>query len=392
MIESAEPAELDWLLGSDAARWLDEVAAADGCDLATLAALRKSLSPSRAALIVEQAQLRRKAHDKFASARRMFFTPIGLAQATDDAVAAYKARRFSGRSVVDLCCGIGGDLAALAALGAAVGVEQHPVTARLAQVNAAARVLVQSAESTDLSACDAWHIDPDRRATAARSTKIELAEPSPEVIEAMRQRSSNGAVKLAPAAEVPPTWADGAVREWITHRRECRQQVVWWGDLAEQPGLHRATRIDRDGRAHHYDGRPNLPANVAESIRRYVIDPDPSVIAAGLVGDVAGRHQLSAVAPRSAWLTGDSPPRDELLAVYEVHDVLPYDVRRLRRHARERNWGQLEIKVRGVKLDPEDVRGQLKTSGDVAVTLMVARVAGRVTVVVARPDAKRTSS
>jgi hypothetical protein len=233
----------------------------------------------------------------------------------------------------------------------------------------------------------AWHIDPDRRAHAARTTKIELAEPPPEAIDAIRRRLSNGAVKLAPAADVPAEWSQSAEREWITHRRECRQQVVWWGALAEYPGRHRATRIERDGRVHTYNGRPNMSAQVAAGIGRYIVDPDPSVIAARLIGDAADRFALAAIAPASAWLTGDFPPTDPLFTPFAVHDVLPYDLRRLRQYARERRWGPLEIKVRGVKLDPEEIRSNVKTSGEDPVTLLVARVQGRVTVVVARREA-----
>ena len=41
----------------------------------------------------------------------MFFTSVGLEQATDFVTATYKAQRFSiGGRYVDLCCGLGGDL------------------------------------------------------------------------------------------------------------------------------------------------------------------------------------------------------------------------------------------------------------------------------------------
>jgi hypothetical protein len=126
---------------------------------------------------------------------------------------------------------------------------------------------------------------------------------------------------------------------------------------------------------------------VAAAIGRYIVDPDPSVIAARLIGDAAHRFAMAAIAPASAWLTGDLPPTDPLFTPFAVQDVLPYDVRRLRRHARERRWGPLEIKVRGIKLDPEKVRRDVKTSGDDPVTLLVARVQGQVTVVVARREA-----
>ena len=81
----------------------------------------------------------RRAREKFSQAERMFFTRKGLEQATDEQFAAYKASRFSdaGR-VADLCCGIGGDLLALAAAAAAVAFDLDPVACLLAEANAAA--------------------------------------------------------------------------------------------------------------------------------------------------------------------------------------------------------------------------------------------------------------
>ncbi len=58
----------------------------------------------------------------------MFFTQRGLEQATDEIVAAYKARRFRGREgIYDLCTGVGGDLLALANLGEATGFDRDPI-------------------------------------------------------------------------------------------------------------------------------------------------------------------------------------------------------------------------------------------------------------------------
>ena len=60
----------------------------------------------------------------------MFFTRLGLEQATDAWVARYKATRFpAGQLLADLCCGIGGDLMALSERGPTRGVDRDPVAA-----------------------------------------------------------------------------------------------------------------------------------------------------------------------------------------------------------------------------------------------------------------------
>jgi len=75
----------------------------------------------------------------------MWFTSDGLEQATHPAVAAHRAARLarhlaSGAAVVDLCCGIGSDLAAAAQVGLrATGVELDPLTAAMAAATWATR-------------------------------------------------------------------------------------------------------------------------------------------------------------------------------------------------------------------------------------------------------------
>ena len=46
--------------------------------------------------------------------------------------------------------------------------------------------------------------------------------------------------------------------------------------------------------------------------------------------------------------------------------------------------GQLEIKKRGVDIDPEKLRRELKLRGDNAATLLITRVAGRPTAILAQ--------
>src|SRR5690348_1585681 len=94
---------------ADAASWYDD------CDPLTLSYRLRSLAPdatpSQLAAIASQVALRRRATTKFGeSAARMYFTQIGLEQATHPAVAIHRAARAttSGPSnCVDLGCGIG---------------------------------------------------------------------------------------------------------------------------------------------------------------------------------------------------------------------------------------------------------------------------------------------
>jgi len=384
-ILDADLDDVEWLLSAEARVWIGEIACAKENGLAAATALRKGLSAGRARLVMEQACLRRKALEKFSSAQRMFFTPLGLQQATDEAVARHKARRFgAARNVVDLCCGIGGDLVGLTARGPAVGVERHPIVARLAEANARTSVRAADAESIDPSEFDAWHIDPDRRAHGVRTTHIELYEPGQTAIDRFLRASPTGAVKLAPASDVHPAWAKAAQREWITCRRECRQQILWFGGLATAPGTHRATVLAADHPPATLAGQADLPFDAAGGVGRFVFVPDSAVIAAHLVGELARQFELASINGRTAWLTGDRHVPNSLWNTFEVIEVLPFDRRRLRALLRARLVGRLEIKTRSVNINVEQLRCELASPGDDEATLLVTPLFGQTTAIIAR--------
>src|SRR5579862_4989077 len=87
-----------------------------GSELAVAAALRRDYPASLAAAAVAQHELRLAAREKFSRAMEMLFTRAGYEQSSSETIARHRAARFGGaRRVADLCCGIGGDLIALAA-------------------------------------------------------------------------------------------------------------------------------------------------------------------------------------------------------------------------------------------------------------------------------------
>ncbi len=418
--------ELDdyrWLIGDEAAGWLDRAAADSRPLVAQADRLRKVLSPARARLVLEQVELRRRARVKFAAADRMFFTRVGLEQATDCFVAAYKAARFpAGEPVADLCCGIGGDLLALARRGPATGLDRDPTAALLAETNLQrsrsgppvflpnpqphAQVRCMDASAFPLHETSAWHLDPDRRPEGRRTTRIEFHEPGPEIMERLLAACGNAAIKLAPAAEVPAAWAQAAELEWIGRGRQCRQLVAWFGRLAEHAGHRRATIVSPmcelestpgmetpkaespfDPQSVHVRtlvGSASDPVPIAPRLGFYVFEPDPAVLAAGLVGTLAAEHGLAVAAHGIAYLVGERPLDDPALACFQVIESMPFDLKRLRQWLGQRGIGRLEIKKRGVIEKPEQIRRRLHLRGDGAAVLLVAPLSQGVTAILAR--------
>lgn len=398
-----------WLVSSEAADWLADLATRQEPLLTATTRLRKRLSPTQTHLLLEQVALRRKGREKFSAAERMFFTPLGLEQATDEFVATYKAARFPQRQpIADLCCGIGGDLLPLAARGEVTGVDRDPIKSLLTAANSRAmghatglddergmslRVRIRSTDVASIDVTDfaAWHLDPDRRPRGERTTRIDEHEPNRESVERLLGANGNAAIKLAPAAELPDAWRERAEWEWISRGGECRQLVAWFGSLARQPGVVRATILASGSEpASVVEGTRGLPVPLAAKMGRYLLEPDAAVLAADLVGALAEQHGLAAISPGIAYLTGDAPCDDRALACFEVTAVLPYQPRRLRALLRSRGLGRLEVKKRGVPYDPDQLRRQLQVPGDEAATLIVTRLDHAVTAILAQRVERKT--
>jgi hypothetical protein len=388
-----------WLIGDEAVPWLAQAADESVSLVARASRLRKYLSAARAGLVLEQVELRRRAVEKFPQAARMFFTRKGLEQATDSWVADYKAARFpADEALVDLCCGIGGDLLALALRGPTVGVDRDPVVALLAEANlrALGRVApgttaaVRAEDVSELPGAEftAWHIDPDRRPGGHRTTRVEFHDPDPAVIDRWLSRCPDAALKLAPAAEIPEFWGRAAEAEWIGRDRQCRQLVAWFGRLARYPGRRCATVLGRNSGGMGVSARTVVEADgsapsLSSGLGRYVLEPDPAVLAAGLSGVLAAEHGLAAIVPGGGYLTGDRPVvGDPALSCFEVLESLPLDLKRLRQLLAARDIGTLEIKKRGVAEDPQLLRRRLGLRGSQSAVLVIAPLGWSVTAMI----------
>ncbi len=405
------PATLDdyrWLVSDAAQPWLQRVSEELGTGAcgsrsepqpvtpALVARLRKDLFAERAHLVIEQVELRQRAREKFSLANRMYFTRKGLEQATDERLADYKASRIPAErdNILDFCCGIGGDLLALCRQRASltVGVDSDPVCCLLAETNArvygflrgACIVFCTEFNSMPTHPASIWHCDPDRRIDGRRTMHVELFEPPLEALDCMLASNPNAAIKLAPATELPLAWFEAAEREWLGSRGECRQQVAWFGSLARHPGRNVATIVAGDGSSRTIVGLLSEEPPLATSLGRYLYEPHAAVSAAHVTAALCREHDLAAVSEGIGYLTGDNRLADPALAAFEVREVLPFDRKQLRAWCREHSVGRLEIKKRGVAIDPQRVRAEIIGPGDNEATLLLTPLGGHVRAIVAR--------
>lgn len=356
--------------------------------------LRRDHKPVLVSAALTQSRLRARARAKFGTdADRMFFTPEGLEQATRARVAEHRARRFAATAgpVLDLCCGIGGDLLALGRAGLRVtGVDRDPLTAEVAAANVEAlglaeRVRVRCAEAMGTSPAryGAVFCDPARRGRRGRVFNPDAYAPPLGAVLDLARRTPALAVKVAPGLpheRVPPD----AEAEWVSDDGDVKEAVLWFGALrgSGPPVTRRATLLPS---ATTLTDDPSLGAPPTGPVGRYLYEPDGAVIRAHLVAEVCEQVGGRLLHPRIAYVTADTPVRTPFATGYEVIDVMPFGVKRLRAYLRERRVGTLTVKKRGSAVDPEQLRRDMRLSGPCAATVVLTRVSREPAVIVVSP-------
>jgi hypothetical protein len=387
--EAVEQEELERLLSPRVLSAVDAEPAPTGTAdvVARSTALRRAgFTPDETAAILTQAKLRRRAVAKFGDfAGRMLFTRAGLEQATRLDVAAHHAARFRGIDagrIADLGCGIGGDALAFAAVDLEVlAVERDPVTAAIAAYNLApfpdVDVRAGDAEQADLTAVQAVWLDPARRTAGHGETRrVGVADYSPslEFGAQLAERLPVG-LKLSPAHD-RDTIPEQAEAQWVSSGGDVVETALWFGDL-RRGDVRRAALVVTDRGSAEMTAAADSPDEPPGPLAGYLHEPDGAVIRARLLGDLARATGTRPVGPSIAYLTGDLPLSTPFVASFEIQAVLPFDRLRIRRELKARRIGRLEIKKRGVDLDPSTFRTFLGLSGDAEATLIVTRTQER---------------
>lgn len=381
------------------ARWLvsaegqDALAVAAGQDdpssLSSAEALRFRWPAEQAAAALTQEVLRRRAVTKFGpAARALYFTPDGLEQATRPAVARWRAERLvtaGAAEVLDLGCGIGSDALAFVDHGLElVAIEADPATAVLAQANLGARGRVVLADVEEvaldlLGPGTAVFADPARRTANGRSWRVEDFRPRWGFVTGLLSGDRVACVKAGPGlpSQLIP---EQAAAVWVSHRGDLVETSLWAGSPDWAPGSRTAVLLPEGIELRVEAGR--LPD--VGPVARYLYEPDPAVIRAGGLAQVAELVSGHAVATGIAYLTSDVLHRTPFATCFEVLDTMPYDERDLRHWVRQAGIGSLEIKVRGLDVDPAVMRRRLKPKGRAAATVILTPTRGGARALVAR--------
>lgn len=380
--------DLDFLMTPAGAQLLQNLAGDDLSEsriLPLITRLRRDFSLEQARAAVGMAQLRKKAAEKFGdSATRMFFTREALEQASDPLVRQYRSQIAADLRVVDACCGIGADSLAMAAAGGEVlGLDLDPVRVRIAEHNAAAlgiKAQFRSADVRDgLPESDLIFFDPARRDDKGkRIFDVERYQPPLSLVR--EWRAPHIVTKLSPGVELDQLAGYGGGIEFISVKGDLKEAVLWLG--FDFP-LRKATLL-AEGYTYHWEASDS-PISTALSVPlNWLIEPDASLLRAGLVADAAlalGAFQLDETI---AYLTSDQQPSSPWVRIWKILDWMPFHLKRLRAYLRERNVGRVTVKKRGTAITPEELIAGLKLKGDESRTLVLTRGQGQPIVLICK--------
>ncbi|WP_280208326.1 class I SAM-dependent methyltransferase [Nocardia cyriacigeorgica] len=354
----------------------------------------------RAAALIETVRLRRRATAKLADAGDWLFTDDALQQATPTVVARHRAARLAGRAVHDVTCSIGAELAELARVcPAVIGSDLDEVRLAMARHNlgrsarsvarppapagrpgddavTARHVLLVKADALSPCTRDTVIIaDPARRADGRRThDPAKLQPPLPDLLAAYPGRDL--AVKCAPGLDFDGLDWTGEI-EVVSLDGSVREACLWSPGLTDSGVTRRATVLSSTGHTTALtDAEPDdIPERAPGE---WIIDPDGAIVRAGLVRQYAAKHGLWQLDPRIAYLTGDRVP--DGVRGFRVLDQLDFREKSLRSELRRRDCGAVEILVRGVDVDPDQLRRRLKPTGSQPYTLVITRIGRHATV------------
>ena len=389
-----------WLASPEGDRYLREATEwrrSGLTDLKIGERLRAVLDAERSALVLTQIDLRDRAATKFADAARMLFTRAGLEQSTSEQIAHHRAGRFAGSPhIVDLCCGIGGDLMAMAALQVPLtAVDLDPVhlflaeyNARLVDPNVQLTTILADVREVEIDPMAAVFIDPARRTAGGKRVGYQ-SEPPIDWAIGLAYRANAVAIKTAPGIPhdlLPEGWE----MEHISLGPDLKEAVMWSPGLAgEFAGHaqyrvppHRATVIAGSDvhsiRGSHID----VLHTVEPMPGQWLHDVNPAVTNAGMVWELAEAIEANLIDSQIGFLVSDSPATSPFSTSYRVLEVLPWHEKRVKQALVALDAGPVDIRRRGLAGDVPTITKRLRGTGKQRILLAMTRVDDRPTAII----------
>jgi hypothetical protein len=367
--------------------------------------LSKDYDNKLAQVALETAILRREAVSKFppAIASRMYLTREALEQATSYEISTYRAERYhhqlEPKHIIDLGCSIGSDTLAMAGVTATTGIDRDLLRLRIAQANLkvfsevprhplAGVVEFIQADLTDplpMLAQDSTGLffDPARRVSHRRVFSVDDYQPVLQIIRDWLPDFPSLGVKLSPGVELAELAEYQAEIEFISLHGELKECVLWFGALGMTQ--RRATLLP-GGFQMILNGENSfgLPSRLS-SPQTYLYEPDPAVIRAGLVRQMAEHIDAAQLDPDIAYLTSHTMTATPFGRIWSIEDWFPFQLKRLRAYLRGHDIGKVTVKKRGSPLQPEALIQSLHLKGKGERVVVLTHLNGEPIVLICLP-------
>ena len=338
----------------------------------------------------------------------------------------------NGRNAVpiihDLCCGMGGDSFYLPKDFLTIGVDLDENRLEMYRYNS--KVMRDSDDHTILAdvreiakqndsehatlaqpKADYFTIDPARRAIEGENQRdLRNLTPTFEEVIEISKHYKGGMAKIPPGypiCEIPR----GTEILYIGSRTDCRECLVLFGELAQNPDHVRAVMVDKTGNTiaewnemrdekretrneseqsqydHNYEleGRDRVYTTASSesdlplgSVSKFISEPSPVLLRSHLFGVVALAHDESThlISPGIAYTTSEKPLPAPGFSNFEVLDSAEISTGAVRAMLKSHDIGKLTLKLRGVKVDPDQEIKRLKPKGKNSATLFYTRLDG----------------
>jgi hypothetical protein len=400
--------------------------------------LAKEFSNEERAAIMDYMALVPKFHEKFGIENTAFLLcdKLALEQSTAQDIGRWKANLWPsgpeavGKTVHDLCCGMGGDSFFLPKELTAIGVDLDENRLAMYRYNSSVMRGV-SPESSNAHTilgdvrqvaqhADYFTIDPARRAIEGENQRdLRNLTPTFEEVIEISKHYKGGMAKIPPGypiCEIPR----GTEILYIGSRTDCRECLVLFGELAQNPDHVRAVMVDKTGNEianwtfardekrearneseqsqydHNYEleGRDRVyRTSSSESdlplggISKFIAEPAPVLLRSHLFGVVALAHDETThlISPGIAYVTSEKPLPAPAFANYEILESSEISTGAVRAMLKSHDIGKLTLKLRGVKVDPDQEIKRLKPKGKNSATLFYTRLDGEKIAILANP-------
>ena len=418
--------------------------------------LAKEFSNEERAAIMDYMALVPKFREKFGIESTAFLLcdKLALEQSTAQDIGRWKAtlwecaRQASKNSsegtpvVHDLCCGMGGDSFFLPKELTAIGVDLDenrlamyrynssvmrgvsPESSNAYAILADVREVAKENDSKNATLArpkaDYFTIDPARRAIEGENQRdLRNLTPTFEEVIEISKHYKGGMAKIPPGypiCEIPR----GTEILYIGSRTDCRECLVLFGELAQNPDHVRAVMVDKTGNEianwtfardekrearneseqsqydHNYEleGRDRVyRTSSSESdlplggISKFIAEPAPVLLRSHLFGVVALAHDETThlISPGIAYVTSEKPLPAPAFANYEILESSEISTGAVRAMLKSHDIGKLTLKLRGVKVDPDQEIKRLKPKGKNSATLFYTRHDGEKIAILANP-------